>query len=82
MKKFWKISVPTATTTYVWMCKGEIMGEILRFDKCYSCKKEITPENTGGNYYMETYCKECWERVKKYIGKSWGGELDDRGYSL
>jgi hypothetical protein len=48
---------------------------------CQSCKIEITKKNRGGNYYMEVYCKKCWEQTKKYIGRSWGGEVDDRGYN-
>lgn len=50
--------------------------------KCKSCKKEVTNKNKGGNYYDDIYCKLCWKKAKKYIGRSWGGEVDDRGYSL
>ena len=44
------------------------------YGKCVSCKKQITKETFGGNYYHDEYCKECWEHSKKYIGRSWGGE--------
>lgn len=58
-------------------------SEILYFGlKCYSCQTPITEENRGGSYYMEVYCKACWEHKKKYIGRSWGGEIDDRDYTL
>jgi len=50
--------------------------------KCCRCKKELPIKDKGGNYYVEDYCKECWQCAKKYIGKSWGGEVDDKGYSF
>lgn len=48
---------------------------------CYGCHKLCDYENKGGNYYYERYCKECWKKAKKYIGKSWGGEVEDKDYN-
>ena len=52
-----------------------------KVDKCKYCGVVITKRNRGGNYYNDVWCKKCWLTAKKGVGRSWGGDVDDRGYN-